>query len=565
MPIGARGHIGIKKEVTWGTRDGVGDNDVFLPFISESLTPNIEEVLSAAQRAVADEPVSYQGERAFTGDVVLEVHPASIGHILRSNINVPVGPVAADATVLTLEDCEDAWDQVEGVNAGVISGIDSADKKKGSSAVKLTVTAGVAAGETLATELIASTDMHLDTALIVWVKCDKDCALGDLQFMLGEIAGCTGTPKFANIPALVAGVWTECTIPLGYMSRTDIAFVDGGGGDDTITTVAGDFVAAGFIVGDTIHVTGTDSSDGDYLLTGVAAQTLTMATATLPGDEAAGAAILNAMNAFNAVISVGAKMVVDKAECIIHLDDLRRVGAYTAGTAKKWTFTPRQTDFHADCPINPYTLEVYRDQGDAFQFLGGAVNTLAFSFGTAEKILRATCGIIAKDLGSVVKTNVGLETTNPFTWNQATITIDNVGASGTVDYDIESFGIKIDNACRGHYTCNQTVIPRKIIRDGYRSMPINFVTEFVDQTEFDLFILGTERAFQVKFVGVEVETGHSYTLQIDLPRVKYTAYPINIGGPGRLTCAVTGKAKYDVDLKYAVLFTLINKETLYNA
>ena len=94
-------------------------------------------------------------------------------------------------------------------------------------------------------------------------------------------------------------------------------------------------------------------------------------------------------------------------------------------------------------------------------------------------------------------------------------------------------------------------------------MPVNFVTEFVDQTEFDLFILGTERAFQVKFVGVEVETGHSYTLQIDLPRVKYTAYPINIGGPGRLTCAVTGKAKYDTDLEYAALFTLINAEIAY--
>lgn len=482
-------HIGIKKEITWGTKEN-GANDFFLPFISETLTPNIEEVLSAAQRGIVDEPKSYQGSRAFAGDVVMEVHPASLGHILRSAIGVPTGPVKAGATVLTLEDCEDAWDEVAGVNPGVISGLDPVDKKKGKNAVKLIVTAGVAAGEILATEEITLADMHLDTGLKIWVKCDKDCAPGDLQILLSEVAGCAGiegtTLKSVDIPALVAGVYKECTIALTTMAE------------------------------------------------------------------------------FDAIISVGIKMVIDKAECTIRLDDLRRVGAYTASDAEKWEFVPRQDDFHADCPLNPYTVEVHRGQAaaQAFRYLGSIVNTLALSFGTGDKILKATMGILAKDWLRIPKTDVDMEVTDPFIWKQARI---GIGASLDQNLDIESFGINQDNHCVPFYALNQSDLARKFYRDTFRDMPVNFVIDFVDQVQFDEFIAGNEQAFQIKFEGAEIETGFYYTLQIDMPLVRYLTYPINVGGPGRIGCAVTGKAKYDATAgkEYAIKFTLINKETAY--
>jgi len=325
MAQGARGYIAVKKELTWGQKE-TGDNDCYLPFISETLTANIEEVLSAAQRGILDEPKSYQGERSFGGDVVVEVHPASIGHILRSAINEP-----------------------------------------------------------------------------------------------------------------------ETTAPDG------------------------------------------------------------------------------------------------------------------ATNAKQHVFIPRQaTDFHADCPINPYTFEVYRDQGDAFQFLGAIVNTLALNFSTTDKILKGTCGILAKNSGDTPKTVLSLETTDPFKWDQAVISI-----AESPNNDIESFGINYDNKCVGKYALNNTAILRKIIRDGFRTIPINFTIDFVDRTEYDKFKAGTEQAIQVKFVGVECEPGYNYTLQIDIPKFRYLTYPINISGPGPITCGVTGKAKYDASLGYPIKFTLINLETEY--
>jgi len=115
-----------------------------------------------------------------------------------------------------------------------------------------------------------------------------------------------------------------------------------------------------------------------------------------------------------------------------------------------------------------------------------------------------------------------------------------------------------DNRCVAKYFLNNTAIPGKFIRDGYRTIPVNFVIDFTDRTEYDYFMLGTERQFQIKFVGAAIEAGFYYTLQIDLPLVRYLAYPINIGGPGRLSCAVTGKAKYSAT--HAMQVSLTNTQ-----
>jgi len=482
MGQGARGHIGIKKELIWGQKE-TGDNDFFLPFVSETLIPNIEDVLSAAQRGILDEPKSYQGERAFGGDVVVEVHPASLGHLLRSAINEPEAATPAGTAETELEDCEDPWN--EKVDNGVISGVDPNYYKKGTKSVKIQVTTGVAADTILATEVLPSTDMRNDTHIKLWVKLNVDCDAGDLVLMISEVAECGGvegtTLKSVDIPALTAGVEKECTIALGTMTN------------------------------------------------------------------------------FDAIISIGIKMHVDKEEFTINIDDVRRLVTSDATNAKQHIFIPRQaTDFHADCPINPYTLEVYRDQGDAFQFLGAIVNTLALNFSTTDKILKATNGIIAKNLGDTPKTALSLETTNPFTWEQAVISI-----AGSPNNDINTFGINYDNKCVGKYALNNTAILRKIIRDGFRTIPVNFTIDFVDRTEYNKFIQGTEQAVQVKFVGAECETGYYYTLIIDIPKLRYLTYPVNMGGPGPIVCGVTGKAKYDASLGYPYKITLINLETGY--
>ena len=483
MPVGNKGFVGVKKETTWGEKV-VGDNEFYLPFVSETFIANIEEVLSAAQRGVPDEPKSYQGERAFAGDVVIEVRPASLGAILRSAFDIP-DTDPAGTTETELEDCEDAWNEL--VDGGVISGVDASDYKKGTKSVKIQVTTGVAVDAILASGVISPTaDMHLDTALKFWIKSDIACDASDLAIRISESVNCGigGTYKDVLVPALEAGVWKECSV-------------------------------------------------------------------TMTG-----------MTDFDAVISIGLILKVDKGEMIIHIDDIRRVIVGTAANAIQHIFIPRLDDFHVDCPLNPYTFEVYRDQGDSFQFLGGVVNALALNFSTTDKILKATCGIISKNLGDVAKTSVALETTNPFLWNNAVISI---GDSPVVNNDILNFGINYNNACKARYTLNNTVIPRSIIRDGFRITAVNFVIDFIDRTEYNKFLDGSEQAFQVKFEGAVCDDPVKYTLQLDMPKVQYKAFPINIGGPTRLTCAVTAKANYDATagVLHAIKAKLINLQPSY--
>lgn len=64
-----------------------------------------------------------------------------------------------------------------------------------------------------------------------------------------------------------------------HMEDTELAFVAGSSGvKDTITDATSGFVTAGFEVGDTLIVEGSTGNDGQYLITAVAAGTLTLAT-----------------------------------------------------------------------------------------------------------------------------------------------------------------------------------------------------------------------------------------------------------------------------------------------
>ena len=66
-------------------------------------------------------------------------------------------------------------------------------------------------------------------------------------------------------------------------SASTIAFVDGGGGSDTITDTANGF--GDFGTTDKIRIIGSSSNDGDYQLTNSAAGTLTMATGLLTAES----------------------------------------------------------------------------------------------------------------------------------------------------------------------------------------------------------------------------------------------------------------------------------------
>ena len=74
------------------------------------------------------------------------------------------------------------------------------------------------------------------------------------------------------------------TLPFETVTGTDIAFVDGGGGSDTITSVADAFGA--FAIGDVITISGSTSNNINATITALAVGTITVATGTLTAELA---------------------------------------------------------------------------------------------------------------------------------------------------------------------------------------------------------------------------------------------------------------------------------------
>lgn len=86
-PYGALAHIGIGKEVTYGTAVAATD---YLRFASEGLSEEIEQIISENIMGVFDEGPSFEGLHNISGDISGDVYPNAIGHLLRSAFGAPV-------------------------------------------------------------------------------------------------------------------------------------------------------------------------------------------------------------------------------------------------------------------------------------------------------------------------------------------------------------------------------------------------------------------------------------------------------------------------------------------
>jgi hypothetical protein len=80
MAYGQNGHIGISFQDSFGTAN-VDSMDYFT-FVSESISENIEELLSESLSARYEEPDAYNGMTDISGDIVTEIHPHTTGKLL---------------------------------------------------------------------------------------------------------------------------------------------------------------------------------------------------------------------------------------------------------------------------------------------------------------------------------------------------------------------------------------------------------------------------------------------------------------------------------------------------
>jgi hypothetical protein len=221
-------------------------------------------------------------------------------------------------------------------------------------------------------------------------------------------------------------------------------------------------------------------------------------------------------------------------------------------------FTPTQANFANNCALPPYTFEVNRDLGQAFQYAGSVVDELTFNFGTDKKIMSAQAAIIAKALALITKTTPSFDVQDPFTWNQSTITFN---GSANANFSTLEFGVK--NSLEGIPTLDGTRTINRILRKDKRTFPVKFTLELQDMAEYNLFKAQNEIALSIVLTGGVISGSNNYKIQIDVPKFHFNTFPIAVKGAGVITAQVDGWAEYDPSNLYGMKVTLVNSKASY--
>ncbi len=216
------------------------------------------------------------------------------------------------------------------------------------------------------------------------------------------------------------------------------------------------------------------------------------------------------------------------------------------------TFIPQHTDFDDLCAVVPMTIEIYRsDGGSAGIYYDCAGNELTIEF-AHNTLTKATLAVVGGKFTRVEATTPSYPAGSAFPWNVTSVSLGGVAAD-----EIKTLTIKGMNALEAVGTLDGTKTANRIKRNGFRTFEISGTLMFDNQTEFTKYINFTNQRLIVNAAGATI--GNSTVgLNIDIPKLVYTAFPPNIGGPGLIEVSFTAKATYDTTSSYIAEYTLVN-------
>jgi len=222
-------------------------------------------------------------------------------------------------------------------------------------------------------------------------------------------------------------------------------------------------------------------------------------------------------------------------------------------------FLPRQTMFADDCALTPYTIEIYKDVGSAYQITDAQIHTLAIEM-TAGAIVRATATIHGRANTKVPKQTASYTDSKVWTWSQTSLEV-----GGSTVGNFQSATVTITNPVVGVPTLNASTEEGQIVRDGFRTVGITGEQVFENQAEEAIFRTQTRQRFRLTLTGgTEIgNTGEYNQLTLDLPQVNYSTFDYPIGGAGRIVASYEGNAEYNVASSYSIRYTLQNTAASY--
>lgn len=184
------------------------------------------------------------------------------------------------------------------------------------------------------------------------------------------------------------------------------------------------------------------------------------------------------------------------------------------------------SEFSSSVPVQPYTIEVFRDVTSSVQYAGCAIDTLAINFQPNQDV-RFTASFIGKSESQLSSTTPTFPTTPgaPFNFDTASLEL-----GGSATSRIEALTVEIANNLEGVPKLNASNEVGKIQMTDFQSVSISGTIAFEDLTEYQDFIDQNEKTLKAT-----VTKPDSFSMTVDVPRMVYTAFPTEIGGRERLT------------------------------
>lgn len=229
------------------------------------------------------------------------------------------------------------------------------------------------------------------------------------------------------------------------------------------------------------------------------------------------------------------------------------------GSCYQHQFIPLAVDWDSErAALPPFTVEVYKDTGSAYQFFDCMANqiTLEIAQGTLYK---ATMGIIGAQFAWMNKTSPSYEAGSFFAWDVVSVSL---GGSG-IDY-ASNLTITGNNALEGKAFLDLKNYPSRILRTGVRTVEISGTMLLQGDTEARNYKNRTPQELIISATDpTTVMNGHNQFV-IDIPKMRYTQFPDNISGSGLIEVGFSAKGTYDTDSWDATaFFTVTNTRDEY--
>lgn len=217
-------------------------------------------------------------------------------------------------------------------------------------------------------------------------------------------------------------------------------------------------------------------------------------------------------------------------------------------------FYSTAADFSVDTPLQPYTIETYLDVTTSVRFTGCVISQLALTFEPNAAVM-AEASIIGRG-SSVCSKSVPTfpgSPAQPFTFD--TVSLSLAGAGTTL---IETLTVTINSNLEGFGALNQSLYVAKIRRTDHQMVNVSGRFDFVDLVDYERFLNNTEMALTVS-----TTKANSFQMIVSVPRLIYTAFPLNNPGRDRITVDFEGKGYVHQGSGHAIKISLITTNSSY--